>query len=88
MGSISAPAETNMEAPACDTLPITPTPTPAPNPPQTSHQHIWLVTGPAGCGKSTVGQYIAKAMNFPFIEGDLVYPFSSPLNHLIIFILP
>lgn len=38
-------------------------------------RHIWLVTGPAGCGKSTVGQYIANAMKFPFIEGDKVCDF-------------
>ncbi len=36
------------------------------------HNHIWLVTGPAGCGKSTVAQFIAKSMNLPFIEGDEV----------------
>ncbi|TVY50130.1 putative gluconokinase [Lachnellula occidentalis] len=35
-----------------------------------SHSHIWLVTGPAGCGKSTVAQYIADALKLPFIEGD------------------
>ena len=38
-------------------------------------QHIWLVTGPAGCGKSTVAKHIANALQFPFIEGDEVrYP--------------
>lgn len=41
--------------------------------PPTEHHHIWLVTGPAGCGKSTVAQFIAKAMNLPFLEGDEVY---------------
>jgi gluconokinase len=40
--------------------------------PDTSHHHIWIVTGPAGCGKSTVAQFIAKTMNLPFIEGDEV----------------
>jgi len=33
-----------------------------------------LITGPAGCGKSTVAQYVAKAMNLPFIEGDEFHP--------------
>jgi len=40
--------------------------------PGTTHNHIWLITGPAGCGKSTVAQFIAKAMNLPYIEGDEV----------------
>jgi gluconokinase len=44
------------------------------NQPDTKHHHIWLVTGPAGCGKSTVAQYIATAMNLPFIEGDSFHP--------------
>lgn len=35
-------------------------------------QHIWLVTGPAGCGKSTVAKHIADALQMPFIEGDEV----------------
>ncbi|GCB26544.1 probable gluconokinase [Aspergillus awamori] len=33
-------------------------------------QHIWVVTGPAGCGKSTVGKAIQQALNIPFLEGD------------------
>jgi gluconokinase len=37
-------------------------------------QHIWLVTGPAGCGKSTVAKHIANALQFPFIEGDEYHP--------------
>jgi len=39
-----------------------------------NHSHIWLVTGPAGCGKSTVAQYIADALKLPFIEGDEFHP--------------
>ncbi|RDW85790.1 gluconokinase [Coleophoma crateriformis] len=42
--------------------------------PETKHHHIWLITGPAGCGKSTVAQYIAKALNLPYIEGDEFHP--------------
>ena len=46
--------------------------------PETEHHHIWLVTGPAGCGKSTVAQYIANSLNLPFLEGDDVsVPFSE-----------
>lgn len=42
---------------------------------QTQHQrqhHLWLVTGPAGCGKTTVAEYLANALNIPYVEGDLV----------------
>ncbi|EPE31581.1 P-loop containing nucleoside triphosphate hydrolase [Glarea lozoyensis ATCC 20868] len=42
--------------------------------PETKHSHIWLITGPAGCGKSTVAAYIAKAMSLPYIEGDEFHP--------------
>lgn len=34
--------------------------------------HIWLVTGPAGCGKSTVAKYLANTLHWPYIEGDEV----------------
>jgi gluconokinase len=39
-----------------------------------SHHHIWLVTGPAGCGKSTVAKYLSTTLNLPYIEGDEVRP--------------
>lgn len=34
--------------------------------------HIWLVTGPAGVGKSSVAAFLAEALGFPYIEGDEV----------------
>ncbi|KAK6954409.1 hypothetical protein Daesc_004376 [Daldinia eschscholtzii] len=34
------------------------------------YHHIWLVTGPAGCGKSTVAKHLSTALNLPYIEGD------------------
>lgn len=34
------------------------------------HRHMWIITGPAGCGKSTVAQYVAKELSIPYIEGD------------------
>lgn len=36
------------------------------------HHHIWLVTGPAGCGKTTVAEYIAGELDLPYLEGDSV----------------
>lgn len=36
----------------------------------TPTQHIWVVTGPAGCGKSTVGQALRKDLGLSFLEGD------------------
>lgn len=33
-------------------------------------QHIWIVTGPAGSGKSTVGIYLHQQLGVPFLEGD------------------
>lgn len=34
------------------------------------YKHIWLITGPAGCGKSTVANYIASSLHLPYLEGD------------------
>ncbi|KAF7560711.1 hypothetical protein G7046_g3426 [Stylonectria norvegica] len=41
---------------------------------ETKYHHIWLVTGPAGCGKSTVAEYLANSLDMPFIEGDSFHP--------------
>jgi len=38
------------------------------------HRHLFLVTGPAGCGKSTVAKFLAKQYDFPYIEGDDFHP--------------
>ena len=38
--------------------------------PDSQVQHIWVVTGPAGCGKSTVGGNICQQLGLPFLEGD------------------
>lgn len=35
-----------------------------------ANQHIWVVTGPAGCGKSTVGNGLGQELGIPFLEGD------------------
>lgn len=33
-------------------------------------QHIWIITGPAGCGKTTVAKGLQEELGLPFIEGD------------------
>jgi gluconokinase len=35
-----------------------------------NHHHIWIVTGPAGCGKSTVAKFLADQYALKYIEGD------------------
>lgn len=44
------------------------------SPPAPRDHHIWLVTGPAGCGKSTVAKYLATVLHLPYIEGDEFHP--------------
>ncbi|KAI9800099.1 MAG: hypothetical protein M1825_004281 [Sarcosagium campestre] len=39
-----------------------------------SQRHIWIITGPAGCGKSSVAEYLADELNLPYIEGDEYHP--------------
>lgn len=33
-------------------------------------EHIFIVTGPAGCGKTTVAAHLAENLNCPYVEGD------------------
>lgn len=43
-----------------------------------SLQHIWIVTGPAGSGKTTVAKRLQADMGLPFLEGDdvrILFPF-------------
>jgi gluconokinase len=35
-----------------------------------NHHHILIVTGPAGCGKSTVAKFLADRYGYEYIEGD------------------
>lgn len=58
------------------TIPVSPSPqVHVPHAPK--HHHIWLVTGPAGCGKSTIAQHLAKSLDLPYIEGDEFHPKSN-----------
>ena len=45
---------------------------------QQARQHIWLVTGPAGCGKTTVAEHLAEALKIPYVEGDQVNDGARP----------
>lgn len=40
-----------------------------------THHHILIVTGPAGCGKSTVAKHLSDRYGFDYIEGDEVSQF-------------
>jgi len=42
--------------------------------PRSHHRHLFIVTGPAGCGKSTVAKFLAKQYDLPYIEGDEFHP--------------
>jgi len=37
-------------------------------------EHIWIVTGPAGCGKTTVAKYLSWQLSLTYIEGDDYHP--------------
>lgn len=39
-----------------------------------NNHHILIVTGPAGCGKSTVAKFLAERYGFTYIEGDDFHP--------------
>lgn len=40
-------------------------------------RHVFVVYGPAGCGKTTIAQHIAQAYNLEYIEGDNYHPPSN-----------
>ena len=52
---------------------------------QHMHRHMWIVTGTAGSGKTTVAEYLAHELQVPYIEGDDVsgfaphHPYPRPL---------
>ncbi|KAI5819763.1 P-loop containing nucleoside triphosphate hydrolase protein [Pyronema omphalodes] len=40
-------------------------------------RHIFIITGPAGCGKSSVANYLSRTLDLPYIEGDDFHPQSN-----------
>jgi len=45
--------------------------------PRLLHKHLFIVTGPAGCGKTTVAKHLANAFDLPYLEGDDYHPRSN-----------
>ncbi|KAF2171294.1 hypothetical protein M409DRAFT_63636 [Zasmidium cellare ATCC 36951] len=41
------------------------------------HKHIWVITGPAGCGKTSVAEFLESTYSLPYLEGDT---FHTPEN--------
>ena len=44
-------------------------------------QHIWIITGPAGRGKTTVAKGLSEELGLPYVESDDVSS-SSPTSVL------
>lgn len=42
----------------------------AATPTSPEHKHIWVITGPAGCGKTSVAEYLHQTFSLPYLEGD------------------
>lgn len=59
-----------MSTPTSPSNTSTPMPPPASTMTIANHHHILIVTGPAGCGKSTIAKYLAERYEFDYIEGD------------------
>lgn len=63
-----APSSSTPMAPATSAN----TTAPASSAPVPQHRHIWIITGPAGCGKTSVAEYLASYFTLPYLEGDAV----------------
>ena len=40
-------------------------------------KHIWVITGPAGCGKTSVAEHLHDTYSLPYLEGDTYH---TPTN--------
>lgn len=69
-----APSSSTPMAPATSAN----TTAPASSAPVPQHRHIWIITGPAGCGKTSVAEYLASYFTLPYLEGDAVSPDPNP----------
>ena len=47
------------------------------------HKHMWIVTGPAGSGKTTGAKFLAEELEVPYIEGDDVSAPFRPHSYLV-----
>ncbi|THW81643.1 shikimate kinase [Aureobasidium pullulans] len=65
-----APSSSTPMAPATSAN----TTAPASSAPVPQHRHIWIITGPAGCGKTSVAEYLASYFTLPYLEGDAFHP--------------
>ncbi|KAK0733896.1 P-loop containing nucleoside triphosphate hydrolase protein [Lasiosphaeria miniovina] len=70
----STPKTVRLPAPALSNGSLTNGAASSTNASLAKQHHIWLVTGPAGCGKSTVAKYLATCLHIPYIEGDEYHP--------------
>ncbi|KAK3693853.1 P-loop containing nucleoside triphosphate hydrolase protein [Podospora appendiculata] len=70
----SSPKTVRLTTPGLSSGAVSSSATAAAGKPPIKDRHIWLVTGPAGCGKSTVAQYLASSLHLPYIEGDEYHP--------------
>lgn len=56
---------------------------PASIPTRTGRKHVWIITGPAGCGKTSVANYLHTSCSLPYLEGDDVSPSSTQSHPMI-----
>lgn len=46
------------------------TTTTSPSASSQEEKHIWVITGPAGCGKTSVAEHLHDTYGMPYLEGD------------------